>query len=471
MRRLSIRARLTAWYAGAVGAALALTIATIWIAILHGIATGTDQRIAAQRDGIERFATGLEPDLTVAAEAEEYREYGDVSLNDTLFQVNRPDGYLLYAPAVPGWTDVVARTQQQPGVSLPVTIGGQPYRARAVTFSGRAGTYRAVFAISLASSYNALASAASLLRWLIPVLAVISGVCGYFVSARALRPIEALTRAAASIDVGHLDQRLDVGDTSDELQRLAATFNGMLDRLQAGVSEIANFTSEASHELRTPVSLIRTTAELALRRARSVQEYEAALTDVLAHSTRLSALVSDLLTMARADAGVEDAPFEAVDLGTLVTNVVARQWPEDGRVSTRVTAAPVLGRPAQLERLIAILVDNATKYSPAPAPIVVSTSVDATGASLAVEDRGIGIAETEQARLFERFFRTQAARASTIDGHGLGLAIASHIVRRHGGTITVESPVCDDPQHPGARFVVRLPGLGPVTPDAIPASH
>lgn len=457
MRRLSIRARLTAWYAGAVGAALALTMATIWIALLHGIAAGTDQRIDAQRAGLERFSQGLEPELTVAAEAEEYREYGDVSLSDALFQVNGPDGDVLYAPGVPGWPGVVAQARTQTGVSMPVTLAGQPYRARAVAFTGRRGPYTAVFAISLASSYQALAYAASLLQWLIPLLAIVAGVCGYFVSARALRPIDALTGAAASMDVGHLDRRLDVPKTDDELQRLATTFNSMLDRLQAGVSEIASFTSEASHELRTPVSLIRTTAELALRRARSIPEYEAALTDVLAHSTRLSVLVADLLTMARADAGVEESPFETGDLAPLVTAVIDGQSPGHTRLVTHLTPAPVHGSPTQLTRLIAILVDNATKYTPPPGRISVSTTTDADGAVLIVEDTGVGIAPSEQSRLFERFFRTKAARASSIDGHGLGLAIASQIVQRHGGTIALESPIWSDPDRPGARFTVRFP--------------
>jgi len=299
--------------------------------------------------------------------------------------------------------------------------------------------------------------------WLLPVVLALAAAGTYLVSARALRPLDRLATAAQAIDVRNLSHRLDVPESRGELQRLAVTFNGMLDRLESGVANIARFTSEASHELRTPVSLVRTTSELALRRDRTVDEYRRALAEIHAESERMTDLVDDLLTMARWDAGVEPAPGSIVDLSRAAAEFVDGWRPTLGTRSADVVfegaadaaKIPIQAEARQVRRLLAILCENAVKYTPPGGRIFVKVDRKGNDAQLLVDDEGIGVSSGDQPRVFERFFRGEAARAGSASGSGLGLSIADVIVRRLGGTIGLESPTSSTAG--GTRVTVSLP--------------
>lgn len=460
--RHSIRVRLAVWYTALTLAAMAVTGAVVWLMVQHSVRQAADDRLAAHAAGLERFVTGLETDLSPSDLRDEYREYADVSLGTSLLQVTNAAGEPLAIPDAAGWAASVAPLTDGNAAPRDVMIGGEPYRVAASTVKSPTGPLRAVVAVPLGPSYDALARARTAILWLLPLVCALAAAGAYLISGRALAPLDRLATAAQAIDVGNLGHRLDVPRSRDELQRLAITFNGMLDRLESGVANIARFTSEASHELRTPVSLVRTTSELALRRERSADDYRRALSEIRAESERMSDLVDDLLTMARSDAGVEVAPESLVDLGRASAEFV-ETWRatlgargNDVIFEAATDGTPIHAETRQVRRLLSILCENAMKYTPEGGRVFVRVEREAQRARLVVEDEGIGVSAEDRPRVFERFFRGAAARAGSAAGSGLGLSIADVIARRLGGTIRLESPAHVSAQ-PGTRVIVSLP--------------
>lgn len=462
MMRHSIRVRLTIWYTALTLVAMTAAGATAWLLVSHSVRQAADERLAAHALGLSRFLQGLEKGLSPAEVRDEYREYSEVSLGNALLEVNDAAGETLAMPTDAGWDAAVAAVRARTAAPRDVTIDREPYRLSASELPGPAGTVHAIIAVPMGPAYVALGRARVALMWLLPLVSATAAVLTFVVSARALRPLDRLTRAARSIDVRTLDQRLDVPTSHDEVAELATTFNAMLDRIEQGVTNIARFTSEASHELRTPVAIVRTTADLALRRERGPDEYRQALADIQAESERMSALVEDLLTMARADAGVEAAPESLVDLGR-ETGAFVESW----RASIGDRAAdvvpfvwppptPIAADARHVRRLLSVLCENAVKYTPAGGRVEVRVTRDATAAHLVVEDTGIGVPAEERPHVFARFFRGAGARAVAAQGSGLGLAMAEVIVGRLGGSITLESPAFGE-AGVGTRVIVELP--------------
>ena len=463
MNGRSIRFRLTAWYAAVTLVTLVAAAMTVIALVDHSVTRAADDRLAAHHQGLARFANGLEAGLSPVEIRDEYREYADVSLGNALFSLTTAGGQVLAHPDVNGWDEALAPLVEAAarGVSAEadVLLSGQPYRASTRPMTIGAAPARAVIAVPMGPARDALARADRLLLWLLPLFAVAASIGGYLISARALRPVDRLTSAAREIDVDHLDRRLDVPPARDEVQRLAVTFNGMLDRLQSGVAEMARFSAEASHELRTPVTRIRTAAELALRRERTPDEYRATLTDIHAQSREMSALVDDLLTVARADSGRDTSPAERVDIAEVAAGI-AREWAGAPTIVCRA-AAPltVRGDQRQLARVLTIVCENAAKYGPDGAPITISGQVSGGHVVIDIDDDGPGIPAEDLPRVFERFYRGRKARAGAVAGSGLGLAIAKGLVERHGGTIAVRSPLRDSAR-PGTRVTITLPSFG-----------
>jgi heavy metal sensor kinase len=292
----------------------------------------------------------------------------------------------------------------------------------------------------------------------VPLLLFLASAGGYWMSRRALAPVDRITNTARSITAQNLSKRLDVSPTGDELQRLSETLNTMLERLDTAFSRITRFTADASHELRTPVSLMRTTAELALRRDRRPEEYREALGQVLTELERTSTLIEDLLVLARADSGGDSVALEQVDLAASVAQAceqgslmaAAKQL----QFEVRLPKDPlyVVGDLSALRRLFLILIDNAVKYTPEGGQVRVGLDrIDQT-AIAEVADTGIGIADEDLPHIFDRFYRADKARSRAVGGAGLGLSIAQWITNAHHGRIEVESA-----QGRGTRFRAAIP--------------
>jgi heavy metal sensor kinase len=280
---------------------------------------------------------------------------------------------------------------------------------------------------------------------LLPVVLVIASIGGWWLSRRALQPVDNLTQAARSISLEKLSHRLDVPQTGDELQRLAETWNSMLSRLEESVTRLTRFAADASHELRTPLALIRTTAELAARRDRSPEDYRQALLGIVAESARMTALLDDLLLFARVDAGSVELPKSTVDLSALVNQVCSQIQPmaEAKSLSVKFTPAAesmhlTANEPA-IRRLVLVLLDNAVKYSKSGGQITVSLHPEATTLNLEISDNGPGIQHDHLPHIFERFYRSPDARQTNPDGSGLGLSLAAAIAQRHNAEINVTS--------------------------------
>jgi heavy metal sensor kinase len=471
MKGHSIRLRLTAWYTALMTLVLVVAGAGAWWLLERGVQLAADRRLDTHFDGVRRFIEGLEPNLTVEDVSDEFREYADLSPGDALLQVTDASGVVLCKPKQADWRLAVAAlgpdTAGTARISINAQMGGRPFRlARGpVTAAGR--TFTAIIAAPVGPAADALVQARTWLLWLLPASVVVAATIGYVVSGRALAPVDRMVRAAQAITLESLDRRIELPGADDELRRLATTFNEMLERLQASVSDIVRFTADASHELRTPVSIVRTTAEIALARERSTDDYRQALTEVLQQAERMSGTVADLLALARADAGVEPRAADVVDLARVVRDVCAEMRPFAARqgVELRVHApcSPVsmMGDADSLRRLAASLLDNALKYTPAGGAVDVRVDRETTGSGpstvvLDVSDEGIGIDPGDLPHVFDRFFRGTGARARAADGSGLGLAIARGIVVRHGGTIAIEPAPSTRERRAGCRVVVRF---------------
>ncbi len=292
----------------------------------------------------------------------------------------------------------------------------------------------------------------------LPLLVFVASLLGYWLSGRSLAPVNRIIETAESIGVQSLSRRLEVPKARDELRRLTQTLNAMLGRIEASVKRITQFTADASHDLRTPVAVVRATAEITLRRQRSAGEYRDALSRILETSVETSELLENLLTLARADAGVAAMDMRLVDLVGYVRKAKERavvlSADKTLHFTARMPADPVWVRAdaIAIDRLLLILVDNAVKYTPAGGRCEIELSQDRGQADITVRDTGIGISEGDLPSIFERFVRADRARSRETPGAGLGLAIARWITEMHGGTIAVESKL-----GAGSVFRVRLP--------------
>jgi heavy metal sensor kinase len=304
-------------------------------------------------------------------------------------------------------------------------------------------TYSLELGTPTADAVYVLQSLRFLLWSLVPVVVAIACFGGYWLSGRALKPVQDVTAAALMISIENLSGRLPVPETADEIARLARVLNSMLERLEAAVKTLSQFAADASHELRTPLAVIRTTAELALRRGRSPDSYRESLQAVVAEAERMTQLVEDLLTLARSDKAVAGMPLMPVDLRDILKAVGAEMagLAEARQIHMMLGlgegSAIVAGNRPALHRLFVVLLDNAIKYSyPGGAVQITIDRLDGRVA-VTIRDYGTGIREEDLPHIFERFYRADRARSG--GGHGLGLPLAESIARAHDATIGVKS--------------------------------
>lgn len=456
MKQLPIRLKLTAWYFAVLAVTLALFGGIAYFAMQESIEATVDESLRDRAHGIRELMTRVVPEGTERV-ADELREHSELREEGDLSQVSDEEGRWIYRSSL----------MEHYGVPLPAsgklaltTLYTKDMPLRVLTSEARLGgrTYRIQVAAPMDDFYDALDHFKLMLFLLSPLLLILASAGGYWMSRRALRPVDEITKAARSITSNNLSSRLSVPQSHDELQRLSETLNDMLQRLEAAFKRITQFTADASHELRTPVALMRTTAEISLRKPRDQEEYREALIQILRELERTSALIEKLMLLARADSGVEALQFARVDLAENL-RVACRQ----GRTlaaakqisfQEQIANSPVFveGDAHALERLFLILIDNAVKYTP-PGGQVTASLGDSNGFTVTeIRDDGIGIAEEDLPHIFERFYRADKARSREMGGVGLGLSIGQWIAQAHGGAIEVESAPGQ-----GSVFRVRLP--------------
>jgi heavy metal sensor kinase len=298
---------------------------------------------------------------------------------------------------------------------------------------------------------------------MMPVALALAALGGWFLAARALAPIDRLTQAARHIGAEDLHRRLPEPESHDEVGRLARTLNEFLARMATAMDHQRRFIADASHELRTPIAVLKSNIEVARQRPRSVAEYEALLANLDDEVRRMSVLVSELLALARADAHELHLDLEDLILSDLARDVVEQleEWAASRNIALRTIMETdvvpwVRGDAARLLQLLLNLTDNAINYTPPGGQVTLAVGCIVDRAYVAVSDTGIGIQPEHLPHLFERFYRVDKARSRAQGGTGLGLAIADTIARAHGGEITVISePGC------GSTFTLWLP-LAPI---------
>ncbi|HYL69145.1 MAG TPA: heavy metal sensor histidine kinase [Candidatus Limnocylindria bacterium] len=456
MKPLSIRVHLTLWYSLILALSLSLFGGGAYFAMRHSIYSTLDAELRQRLEGIRGIISEDAPRGATALE-DEFHEFAAGQGARGRLRVADAAGHILFAS--PGMEPINDReTNRKRSVGFNQKIAGERFRVLRDNLDIAGSLYDVTVATSTKELGEALERFRRVLFFAIPLLLLIAALGGYLMSRRALAPVDEITQSARRIGAQNLSVRLAVPQTGDELERLAATLNDMLSRLDAAFQRITQFTADASHELRTPVSIMRTCAELSLRKPRTESEYREALSQILAETEKVSRLIEQLLLLARADSGSATIPIARTNLN----DVLQKAWRQASNLAAsknqkteqHIPEAPVFvrGDPASLERLFLILLDNAMKYTPDSGRIELHLSTDDGFAVTEIRDTGIGIAAEDLPHIFDRFYRADRARSRETGGTGLGLAIGRWIVDAHGGEIRVQSEPAK-----GSSFQVRLP--------------
>ncbi len=297
-----------------------------------------------------------------------------------------------------------------------------------------------------------------LILWItVPSALVVASLGGLFLANKALKPVDEITKTARMITSSSLYQRIKLRKTKDEIGRLAETFNDMISRLGRSFKQIRQFSADASHELKTPLTILKGEIEVGLRKRRRPEEYRKILNSNLEEVNHMTQIVDDLLLLSRADMGEVHLQKNRINLTGLISEVGAQAkmiaMAKDIRIHlSNDSEVAVIGDRLRLRELLLNLVDNGVKYTPEGGEIRISVDRYDGRVKLQVMDNGIGIAPEDQSHIFDRFFRVDKARSREAGGSGLGLSICKWIVEAHGGEISVESGLGK-----GSIFSVTLP--------------
>lgn len=298
----------------------------------------------------------------------------------------------------------------------------------------------------------------------VPFALLVASLGGQFLADKALRPVDHIAQAARMITSRNLNQRIRPRKGKDEISRLVETFNEMISRLDKSFRQINQFSADASHELKTPLTILKGEVEVTLRKERSPEEYRQTLTSNLEEINRMSQIVDDLLLLSKADTGQVQVNKEDINLSEILSEVVSQMdrlaRSKDIRINTsnHWEEIHILGDALRIRELFLNLIENGIKYTEAGGSIQVTLAKEVSEGELAkfarvvVSDTGIGIAKDDQARIFDRFFRVDKARSREQGGSGLGLSISKWITDVHQGEISVESEIGK-----GSIFIVKLP--------------
>jgi heavy metal sensor kinase len=447
----SVRGRLTLFWVAALAATLIVVGGLIYALLARALYNRIDDNLRAV---VQITTTSLSNDL---GEGQDYED----AARSTAAELSSPQ-QMLAIYAVDGRLLAEGGRDDDLGLSLPppdtipaddvllLTVveardDDDRHRLafRQVSIPPTGARYVIVAGSSLEPTDEELESLREILSYVVPLAIVLAGAGGWFLARQSLAPVAAMAARARRIGVEDLHARLPVANPRDELGRLAETFNALLDRLEASLTQQREFMADASHELRTPVTTARTAAAVALQQPhRDEQEYRDALAIIEQQTTRLSRIVNDMFTLARADTGSYPLRHTPLYLDEVVDEVVraARVLADRKQVAIELAAdgsAGFTGDEDLIRRLVANLIDNAVRFAPAGTAVRVELVARPDGCTISVTDNGPGVAPEIQPHIFERFYRGDQARTQTDGGAGLGLALARWIARAHGGDVTL----------------------------------
>jgi two-component system, OmpR family, heavy metal sensor histidine kinase CusS len=470
MRALPIRIRLSLWYFAMFASAAFLLSMMSWWMLRRSVDATEYHEMQERADDVRVLLNQQESNIGLNALQEIFAETYQSKDDGKWLQVRGQGGNWIYrSPRMVEENPPLPPPDRIPmqGILTDFHQGTRFVRVLACPVTAQGRHYSVQTGVALNKSLALLDRFRAGLLLLTPAIILLAGLGGHFMSRRLLQPVSVLASEARRINDRNLDVRLPVSPANDEISDLSRTLNQMLERIDNAFASVRAFTGNASHELRTPIALLRTEIEVALYRPREAEGYRATLRRLLEETVRMTNLVEQLLSLARADGGAEAMSLTSLNLSELFQRIeqswtpIAERAMLDFRAKLSNQSLFILGDPAGIERLLTILLENAIQYTPPGGAVILSALSAGSSVVLSVRDTGIGISNEDKPRIFDRFYRASQTSNSVQRGSGLGLALARWIAECHGAQLTVES----EPGK-GSCFSLSLTQAAPVVAKA-----
>jgi heavy metal sensor kinase len=451
----SVRARLTLWYTAILALVLIIFSAVSYVLLARAIRAEND---AALADTAHEFAAAFDP-----ADRSRGRDVLlDFRYSDRQILVLSSKGEVVAGSNKIG-PEERARIQsfiRAGGTGLDTIPGGEEsdgIRIIATPINVVGTRYTVVVARDLSEQADRLESAAHAVFFGIPLALIVAAAGGYLLARKSFAPVTTMSLKARQIGAETLDERIEIGNERDELGFLAATLNGLLERLQLAFESQRRFMADASHELRTPIAIIQGEADVALARDRDAADYRESIEVMQRAARKLTRIVQNLFLLARGDAGRYPISMSRFYVGEVVADCIRgmRSVAQARGVALSCSAPEdivIVADEELIHRLVLNLVENAVKFTQSGGTVHVDVRDGDGNCTIRVADTGSGIAPADQSRIFERFFRGDRARPQDAGGAGLGLPIARWITEVHGGELRLEHSDAT-----GTVFVAVLP--------------
>jgi heavy metal sensor kinase len=449
---------LTLWYAGVFALSSCIAFLLFYALITSFIREQTDQDLLAQ---VNRFSTLLASEEIEAVKSAAVIEAQAAGVKKVFFRLLSLNGQVFSSSNMAYWKNIDINE-----TTIKELLRGRNHVFETITIPQRKEKVRILYAMlgptivlqvgQAMESYSRFLDAfKGIFISTMTFLIVVAAGVGWFMARQAVSGVEAVTRTAQKISGGTLEERVPVKARGDEIDQLAITFNQMLDRIQALLTEIKEMSDSMAHDLRSPITRIRGIAEVTLSTGKSLAEYEAMAANTIEECDRLLDMINTMLMISKAEAGVNHLTREEIDLAGVVQEACRLFEPtaEDKgiRLSFDVKGrSHFVGDNRMIQRMLSNLLDNAIKYTLSGGSVSISIAENDAQVVVSIEDTGIGISPRDLPHIFERFYRCDESRSQA--GIGLGLSLARAIARAHGGDITATST-----PNQGSTFTVTLP--------------
>jgi heavy metal sensor kinase len=455
----SLASRLTLWYAGI----FVVFFSAAFLFFYFFIDAILDQRLDEDlEEDIVEFRLLWESEGLTGVKTELQREVMSEDPREGFFRLLDVDGNEIFSSDMSYWRGLELSNEQTlnqlSGGSDPIlnTVRrvGDEHDTRTVHGSIGSGTTLQI-GNSMGDNKEFMGLLFNIFATTFCAVMVLAGLVGWFMARQALRGVEEVSRAAVDVANGTLNRRVSVKAKGTEIERLVTTFNVMVDRIRGLISGMREMTDNIAHDMRSPLARMRANSELALSGAKTIDDYKTSAADTLEECDRLLQMINTTLDVAEAEVGVAELTKDDVDISSVVGDACELFEPiaEDKgiKLSLKLDAnCHVHGNTQFLQRMFANILDNALKYTPSKGHVDVEISSDNTVVSISVRDTGIGISESDQSHIYERFYRCDQSRSKP--GFGLGLSLARAVARAHGGDLSLLSNLGR-----GSLFTVTLP--------------